>query len=94
LNPQTREGGSSEGSRVPVSRRHGSMRRAYSATMFSFHHLSVKWEEGVRLPPSSLISGRIIPALLNRFPGVSTFAAWGLRRIQRDCLFRDVAGHP
>jgi len=53
-----------------------------------------KSKEGVRLPPSSLISDRIIPALLDRFPGLSTFAAWGLRRIQRDCLFKDVAGHP
>ena len=50
--------------------------------------------EGVRLPPSTLIFGRIISALQDRFPNVSTFAAWGLRRIQRDCLFKDVAGHP
>jgi len=31
--------------------------------MFIFHHLSVKWEEGVRLPPSSLAFGRIMTAL-------------------------------
>jgi len=42
----------------------------------------------------ALIFGRIISALQDRFPNVSTFAAWGLRRIQRDCLFKDVAGHP
>ena len=59
-----------------------------------FRHLRVKLKEGVRLPPSSLISDRIIPALHDRFPGLSTFAAWGLRRIQRDCLFKDVACHP
>ena len=55
-------GHSSEGLRVPVARRHGSMRRVYSAVVFNFHHLSVKkWEEGVRLPPSSLAFARIIP---------------------------------
>lgn len=36
---------------------------------------------------------RIMPVCGETVPGLSTFAAWGLRRIQRDCLFRDVADH-
>jgi hypothetical protein len=42
LNPQAREGGSSDGLAIPVSRRHGSMRRAYSTAVFNFHHLNMK----------------------------------------------------
>jgi hypothetical protein len=32
-------------------------------------------KEGVRLPPSSLAFGRIMPVEQDRFPGVSTSAA-------------------
>ena len=76
FNPQAGEGGSSgglKGPRIPSARIHATV--LLGRCVFLFHHLSGKGEEGVRLPPSSLAFGRIMPVLRDGFPGVSTSAA-------------------